>query len=265
MNDPVFIGGCERSGTTLLRVLLDTHPNIHCGPEAKIVAKTIPSWIHQRNVNTNVLRDYYHFTDSTIDVLYRNIILTAISRGHTLKTTWIAEKSPQNVFYYEHIRTLFPDSLIVNVIRDGRDVVASLLEMDWNDSRGKRLDFTVDITAACRRWLTAINAASTFSRGRHASPYLQIRYEDLVTRPQTTLTPLLDLLGEPWEERLLDYHEVDRELGEESSAVHVQHSIGADRIGRWKNKFNCAEISIINSYLHETLVKLGYAETGTPL
>ena len=259
MNDPIFIGGCERSGTTLLRVMLDTHKNIHCGPEAKIIAKTVPSWIHQRNANTDILRDYYHFTDDTIDELYRNIILTAISRNHTLRTTWLAEKSPQNVFYYSQIRTLFPQSLIVNVIRDGRDVVASLLEMDWTDGRGKQLNFTVDIVAACNRWLTAINAARTFSSGQHTTPYLQIRYEDLVTRPKVTVTALLDLIGEPWEERLLDYHGVDRELGEESSAGSVQQVIASDRIGRWKKKFSNDELSVVNGYLHETLVELGYA------
>lgn len=260
MNDPVFIGGCERSGTTLLRVMLDTHPNIHCGPEAKIIAKTIPCWMRQRKANTDVLRDYYHFTDGTIDALYRDIILSAISRGHTLKTRRLAEKSPQNVFYYRQIRALFPASPIVNVVRDGRDVVASLLEMDWTDSRGRRLDFTTDLTAACRRWLSAIQAARMFSSGPLAPPYLQIRYEDLVCRPRETLTPLLAMLGESWEEGLLAFHQVDRELGTESSAGPVQETLATDRIGRWKTKFSAAELAVIKRHLRETLVELGYTD-----
>jgi len=257
MHHPVFIGGCERSGTTLLRVILDTHSNIHCGPEAKIIAKTVPGWINQRRNNTQLLREYYNFSDEKIDGLYRNIILTAISGNCDITKQWVAEKSPQNVFYYHQIRTLFPRSLIVNVIRDGRDVVTSLLEMDWKHPQGKPLEFTVDIKSACERWLAATGAAIEFSAGANAQPWLQIRYEDLVTRPRQEITRLLDILGEPWEDDLLDFHRQTRDLGNESSADSVRKSISADRIGRWK-AFSENDISILNNHLGSRLRALGY-------
>jgi len=258
MNQPIFLGGCERSGTTLLRVMLDTHSNIHCGPEAKIIARTIPAWVNQRHTNTDVLREYYRFTDATIDALYRGIILTAISRGNTITTPWIAEKSPQNVFYYNEIRALFPRSPIINMVRDGRDVVASLLEMDWRSDTGKRLDFTVNIEAACQRWLAAVNANAGFQASAMAAPYLQIRYEDLVLQPKTVITKVLALLGESWEDTLLDFHMIDRELGEESSATSVRNRIADNRIGRWKDIFTGQDRSRLNSILGEALNRLGY-------
>jgi len=258
MNQPIFLGGCERSGTTLLRVILDTHSNIHCGPEAKIIAKTIPAWLNQRHTNSDVLREYYRFTDATIDALYRKIILTAISRGNTLTTRWIAEKSPQNVFYYHQIRALFPQSPIINMVRDGRDVVASLLEMDWRSDKGKPLDFTIDIRAACQRWLAAVNANESFRTSASAAPYLQIRYEDLVSEPKTAITDILGLLNEEWEDGLLDFHSVDRELADESSTGSVQKSISDDRIGRWQTVFTEQDKILLNTVLGAALQRLGY-------
>jgi len=257
MHYPVFIGGCERSGTTLLRVILDSHSNIQCGPESKIIAKTIPSWVNQRRSNTQILRNYYNFSDEKIDELYRNIILTAISGNHSAHKLRIAEKSPQNVFYYHQIRTLFPRSLIVNVIRDGRDVVASLLEMDWTNQQGKPLEFTVDIKAACERWLAATEAAMAFSASANAQPSLQLRYEDLVTSPRQAITMLLNILEEPWENNLLDFHQQTRNLGNESSADSVQNEITAGRIGRWK-ALTVKDKTFINSYLGSRLHELGY-------
>lgn len=257
-NQPIFLGGCERSGTTLLRVILDAHSNVHCGPEAKIIAKTIPAWVNQRKTNTKLLREYYRFTDERIDALYRNIILTAISRDHTTDTPWIAEKSPQNVFYYSYIRELFPQSPIINMVRDGRDVVASLLEMDWRNDQGKPLEFTVNIEAACERWLTAVNANASFQMSSVAAPYLQIRYEDLVSEPRAVITEVLALLGERWEDCLLDFHSVDRELGDESSATSVQNSISDNRIGRWKSTFKEQDKRLLNNTLETALQQLGY-------
>ena len=258
MNQPIFLGGCERSGTTLLRVILDTHSNIHCGPESKIIAKTIPAWMNQRQTNTDILREYYRFTDETIDALYRNIILTAISRGHTITTPWIAEKSPQNVFYYHHIRALFPQSPIINMVRDGRDVVASLLEMDWCSDMGKPLDFTINIEAACHRWLTAVNANATFQTNAMSAPYLQLRYEDLVSEPKAVITEILAFLGESWEDSLLDFHLVKRELGDESSSATVQNRITENRIGRWRSRFTGEDIKLLNAVLGDALHRLGY-------
>lgn len=237
--------------------MLDTHSNIHCGPEAKIIAKTVPGWIHQRKNNTPILREYYHFSDELIDEMYRNIILTAISRNNTVNKRWMAEKSPQNVFYYSQIRTLFPQSLVINVVRDGRDVVASLLEMNWRNQQGKRLEFTVDIKAACERWLAATQASASFAAEASAQPYLQIRYEDLVTSPRRIITELLNVLGEPWENHLLDFHHKPRVLGEESSAGSVQHKITADRIGRWRT-FTEEKLSFMHSQLSYRLRQLGY-------
>jgi hypothetical protein len=258
MHQPIFVGGCERSGTTLLRVILDSHSNIHCGPEAKIVAMTVPCWTHQRNSNSKVLREYYHFTDAKIDALYRDIITTAISRDNAVKKKWLAEKSPQNVFYYSQIRALFPESPIVNIVRDGRDVVASLLEMDWTNNQGKRLAFTVDIEAACRRWLAAVEANAFFAASNNAQPYVQICYEDLVTNPKAVISDLLNLLGEPWEDDLLSFHTIDRNLGDESSAGSVQNKIAANRIGRWKGKFSSDEKTLLHKLLGVRLTELGY-------
>src|SRR4029077_21187531 len=106
----------------------------------------------------------------------------------------------------------------LHVLRDGRDVVASLLSMDWKTPDGVPIDYTRDARLAARYWASAVRAGREFAwttAGR--SNYREVRYETLIDRPEAYLRALFAYLDEPWEPAVLAYYEQRHALGGDES------------------------------------------------
>src|SRR5262245_26947383 len=130
---PIIVGGCNRSGTTVTRVILDTHSQICCGPETQIFTRgTLP----HKDPEFLEKKLAYRFDFSTATVQQ----MLATSKSHsefvdrfftaycqaTGKSYW-AEKTPHNVFKIGYIFKHFPNARFIHVIRDGRATICSLL------------------------------------------------------------------------------------------------------------------------------------------
>lgn len=191
---PIFIVGAPRSGTTLLRLILDSHPAISCGEETHFLRELEPIvGRHWRMVEPygfpraywiGRIRDLY--TGFQADVL--------AGRG---KRRW-AEKDPTYTLLLPFIGELFPDALYVHLLRDGRDVVASARER-WGWRSGARM--------ANGEWRRYVEAARSLAGGPTAERYHEVRYEALVADPEGTLRPLFAFLGEPWDPVVLRFDE----------------------------------------------------------
>jgi hypothetical protein len=260
-NSPIFIGGAGRSGTTLIRVILDSHPNIACGPELKVTPIVADLWHKFQTAHYPPLKEYL-LTPADINQVFRQMLLSLLEK-YRLQSgkRRIAEKSPNNVFFFHHLHALFPESPLVHVIRDGRDVVCSLLTMNWiNPQTGQRVDYTRDSRKAAEYWVSAV----TMGRRAGANPairprYLEIKYEDLVISPEDTLRRLLIHIGEPWDPTVLAYYEKERNLAGESSAEQVSKPLYTGSAGRWKKDLAVAERKAIKEVAGKLLVELGYA------
>lgn len=227
---PIFIIGSPRSGTTLLRLVLDAHSGISCGPETSFLLDLQrilgPHWAHLSLYGFN--ETYWQRKIADFFATFQNDY--AQRRG---KVRW-AEKTPHYTPQVGFLHTLFPDAQFVHLIRDGRDVVASHLKR-W----GRR-----EAVRSILRWRSHVTVAQRF--GAHVKPaqYYELRYEDLARQPETTLRGLLGFLQEDWEEGLLDYlntpHDVMPTYGAQL-ARHRQNTgdtanIYASRIGAWRTE-----------------------------
>ena len=174
----------------------------------------------------------------------------------------VAEKTPNNVFYLQHLHHLFMDSPLIHVIRDGRDVVASLLTMEWLDpSTGERLPYTTDAALAAAYWVEAVTTGRL--TGEHPTAhqmYHEVRYEDLVTRPESTLKSLFEFIEEPWEPRVLEFHRQERNLAAESSADQVVEPIHDRSIGRWRGELTPDDLARVLDVAGDLLAELGYEQ-----
>lgn len=192
MVPPIFIVGCQRSGTTLLRLLLDSHPNISCGPEtrflkdlAKITGEAWPRFQlygFPKSYWNSKVSDFF----SSFQQEY------AERRG---KRRW-ADKTPLYALSLDYIQDLFPDAQIVHVIRDGRDVVAS---------HKHRWGYYSAVKATIK-WSHYIRCAQAAGSGLPATRYCEVRYENLVSDLEGTMRRLLGFLGEPWDDAVLEPH-----------------------------------------------------------
>jgi hypothetical protein len=258
---PIFVGGAGRSGTTLLRVILDSHSSIACGPEMKVIPSVAYLWAQFQTKYAPFLAQAQMGAED-VDRVFRSFInnLLEPTRRHEGKAR-VAEKTPNNVYYFPHLFRIFPDATFLHMVRDGRDVVASLLTMDWKTPEGVPVDYTRDARLAARYWATAVVAARTFARqtaGR--SRYREVRYEELVEAPEPMLRDLFGYLDEPWEPEVLTYYERQRALGDESSADSVTRPMHRMAVGRWKTQLTIADRSAVKDEIGALLVEFGYCK-----
>ncbi len=264
-NSPIFVGGAGRSGTTLMRVILDSHPNIACGPELKVTPIIAELWHGFQTTHLPPLKEYL-LTPTDINRVFEQMILSLLEkyRAQSGKPR-VAEKSPNNVFFFQHLRHIFPESPLINVIRDGRDVVSSLLTMNWIDpASGRPVEYTRDARKAAQYWASAVRAGRKAGQAAAQNAvknplHMDIRYEALVTEPEPTLRALFSFLGEPWDPAVLDFHAQERNLAGESSAEQVSRPLHSAPVGRWKKNLDPAGKQALKEVAGDLLIELGYA------
>lgn len=249
--DPIFIGGEGRSGTTLLRVMLDSHSAIACGPETHFLVDPRFQEFHRHFSRTWERRAAgYGYAGRDLDDLVRDFVRGWFEpymqrRG---KRRW-ADKTPQNIHILPYLWELFPTAKVIHMIRDGRDVACSILPQGWGPNT---------IAAAAERWVSCIEKG--LAHRNRTDRYMEVRYEDLVRQPERELRRVMDLVGEPWEPQMLEYWRCPHDLAPltESSATQVVQPIYSRSIGRWKRELSSSEVS---QYVHvagTTLRRLGY-------
>jgi len=190
--------GCQRSGTTLLRLMLDSHPNVSCGPETRFLADlarlTGESW--DRLELFGFPKSYWHekvaeFFDS-FQTEY------AAQRG---KTRW-ADKTPRYALSLGYLDEVFPTCQVLHLVRDGRDVVAS---------HRQRWGYWSAVKAV-EKWPRYIQAARHAGEVMGAERYREVRYERLVGDPEATMREILSFIDEPWDEGVLHHDKAPHDV-----------------------------------------------------
>ncbi len=267
VGNPIFIGGVPRSGTTLLRVILDTHPRIYCGTELRAVNALASLWSSAHIHSGRMLDEAYALRSDAVCAIFSELILSF------LRPAWnasgkprVAEKTPSNVLVFPALRQLFPQSPLVHVLRDVRDVVASRLERD-RDAAGASFDAVATARLRAREWAdTMAIRRRMLSDPDLARTYYEVRYEDLVRHPERTLIPLFEFIGERFDPAVLGFHRMSRNVAgtEEWSAQAVQRSIFTSSVGRWREVLGEAELAAIAQEARDASRGAGYSLDPEP-
>jgi hypothetical protein len=254
---PIFIGGQRRSGTSLMRVLLNRHPNIACGPESKFVQdprfrewheRLAAEWcepVRQGEGGAEAI-------DRAMAALVNRLFTTYRERQG--KGRW-AEKTPTNIQRIDYLFRLFPDAQFVHVIRDPRDSFCSIRERMGRD-KPEWAKFTPKRTA--RDWVNTIEAGER--RRSETARYIEVRYEDLVVDPENALRRVLEFLGESWDECVLDPRS-DNQEARTDRQVRAE-AIVPSSVGRWRSELNGAEVARIERVAGQLMRRLGYELAG---
>ena len=241
--DFVFIGGAGRSGTTLLRAMLDAHPRVACGPELKLVpiicALRDQWWSTMGNDLTAAGLD-----EQKLDAAVRAFVTTLLQGMVPDPTaTRIAEKTPHNLLHMAMLGRLFPRARFVHIIRDGRAVAASLMRQVWGDpTTGKQPK--MDVASGARYWAQVIQTVRQ-QAAEVPGRYLELRYEDLVREPRATMETLMAFLGEAWDDSVLQHHTKVRVSSLESSSAAVSRPIDTSAVDRWRQELRPADLVAI--------------------
>lgn len=238
---PFFIVGAARSGTTLLRVLLDSHPRISVGPETNV----LHHWI-QAVADAKTLHSYPYLDDellaypaAALELLHRRYMA---ERG---KVRW-GEKTPNYTVVIDEIMRVWPDALFVHCIRDGRDVVCSMMDRwGWRAA------------PAARQWRQRVE--STLEQVEKLPPNrrLEVRYEDLVMATEPVVRRVLDFLGEPWDPAVLQQANADHH-GVADDVPEALATVSAASVERWRTELGPLDRLVVNRVAGPTLRRLGY-------
>ncbi|MDQ3175479.1 MAG: sulfotransferase [Acidobacteriota bacterium] len=279
-----FVVGVGRSGTTLLRLMLDAHPDLAIPPETHFIPAA--ALAHKRTLTPRraflkTLTSHPMWQDHGIevDLLDKRIstikpfdLSEALRAFYQLyaerhaKTRW-GDKTPFYVRRMKLIQNLLPEARFVHIIRDGRDVALSNRGLWFGPN---------SIEEAAELWVSWIEEAR--DQSRHLSHYLEIRYEDLLMDTETSLQRISEFIALPWNSAMLDYHktaeqrmqEMHRDLRWQGGAqtIHAEsrkaiHSLTSkppqhDRIRRWQNEMTDTERECYERIAGRMLRELNY-------
>ncbi len=208
---PVVLGGCGRSGTTLLRMMLDSHRRICCGPESSV--------FRRRAIDAGCARRPLRLRAATeVAAIFRRARLAARRSSRSFAGLCMrqggqapmgGEDAAQHRPHRRRYSAGFPAARFVHVLRDGRDVACSLRTHPRHqvvDGKLVPIGTWKPIAGCARRWVRDIEG----SRRWWGDPrFRTVRYEDLVCNPRPVLERLMAFLGEDWDEGMLAHAAAD--------------------------------------------------------
>lgn len=212
----IFIGGCPRSGTTLVQNMLDSHPDIFGGPEFLHLQDFIELRKKLRGSITREWIDLFCSHDG-LDQHLRSLILDLflpLADKHGCK--YMSEKSPMNVLVFLELTELFPEAHFIHVIRDPRAIVSSLQAV-CTRAKQKQINiphFTADISSSIA-YTSRCFEAGLAALKKAPDKILTVTYECLVKDPERETKKICKFLGLEWNSQMITPQK-NKHLGEKA-------------------------------------------------
>jgi protein-tyrosine sulfotransferase len=216
----IFLIGCQRSGTSLLRRIVDSHPSVACPPETSFILPLARLLHDERSARGFEAMGFAQ--DSVVQALAS--FIASFYEGYAAaqhKPRW-ADKTPHYVDCLDDLWTLFgPTVRFVVIVRNGLDVAYSLADPRRHypaiDAAVESAGGDVPIGAG-RFWSTQNRKILNFTAA-HPEACVRITYEDLTRDPEPTLQSVFSFLGVAWDPIVLDYASVEHHAGIEDPDV----------------------------------------------
>jgi hypothetical protein len=230
-DSPVFIGGCGRSGTTILLSVLSAHHKLFCHP------KELGLFNEKQTVEMDGKKNL-----SRKHRLYQSFLFNSIPKT---ATRWV-EKSPSNIRHIEKIST-YTDGVFkfIHIIRDGRDVILSrhptAPDRYWVEPK---------------RWIHDVTAGLKWMDDPRV---LTIKYEDLLSNYEVTIKSICDHLEIETTPEILQWHQHARVTENRAFSSKVQ-PLTTSSIGKWRDPKNAKRVAELTDKPEAValLTQLGY-------
>lgn len=262
---PVVVG-CPRSGTTLLRAMLDNHPELAVvtdaprlinvaarlrrGPLDHAALARALGGHHDSQAQQDELQ---HQLESDPPTTFEDGVRRCLSHiAHTQGKARYGIKTPVFVLHLAEFGRRFPEARFVHIIRDGREVAASMLDHD---------EFTDDIVTAAATWRRAIARGRKGGARLGPDRYLELRYEELVAAPEPVLHRLCSFLEIPYDPGLLAYpdREASRPMPPRFAHLHTSLTVPPTAgLRDWRRELTEQQVAAFETVAGRTLRRLGY-------
>ena len=265
--------GVERSGTTLVRAILDAHPDLAIPQESYFVVELAlgreryerPEGFDADAVMDDLAAHVWFRRWELPEQDVRTAVAGATNYAGAIRAVFGAwarvegkprygDKSPRYVLALPLLAELFPESRFLHVIRDGRDVSLSFSQQ-----------FDLPVPLAMRRWRRRVGIGRSDGIRLGPDRYLEIRYEDLVADPEQSVRQVCAFIDVPFDASMLRHHErAERLLGpmhdrfrHERIALPVSPGLRD-----WRDEMSPADLALCEHVGGELLSELGYELSG---
>jgi hypothetical protein len=273
-HSPLFVVGVDRSGTTLLSLMLDSHSRLAIPYESHFF---VPFYQKQdtfgdlasrecraRLVEEILAEPYVQQWDGTpaiedVDLDKCGSLSGAINEVYSAyarrrgKDLW-GDKTPAYTGHVHILDRLFPDARYVHIIRDGRDVALSITQQWWGIK---------DFASALGYWRQLVETARGFLRTLPAERFVELRFEDLVADPERELRRIAALLRVDFEPTMIDGYRANasQKVGKriDQQHVHLKRAPSTDQCYKWKASLPEADRAIAHEIAGSLFRDLGYA------
>lgn len=255
MTRPIFIVGSMRSGSTLFRLVLDSHPNIAISEEtgfmgALAATKAIPNWRYGR--------EWYGrlgWSEDELDARLREFYSGMFERyaASQGKPRW-GEKTPLHSWHMAEMARVFPEAVFVAIVRHPGAVASSLVKK-----------FHYDVHEAAQYWESTNTEVLRHGGILGDERFALVRYEDLAGRPEPMLRELLTWLEEPWSDGVLRHNDVQAAKGAPrlvDGNTSTRDPISPERADRWASTMSAADRGTILAETGRLAEFLGYDADG---
>lgn len=274
--DPfVFIVGKGRSGTTLVRAMLTSHPRMAIPPETHFIVPL---------AEDRLVIDGEMDVDALLNRLasspgFRRMDLDANEVGQLLMRSEVrdypqairtifalyarkaskdryGDKSPGQVLHIERLAAMFPESVFMHVVRDGRNVLLSNLETSFGPT---------DVVQGAVVWKRLVRDGRRAGQTIGESRYCEVRYEDLVSNPEGEIRRLSAFCHLEYDPSMLRYFEKAGDLGVNESNHRNLSRPPTAGLRDWRRQMPARQVAIFEYLAGDTLADLGYQLAGDPL
>ncbi|MGP1384734.1 MAG: sulfotransferase family protein [Thainema sp.] len=267
---PVFIGGCERSGTTVLGAILGTHSDCLTIPEAYFKFDLFQAYASEGR--------YFNSFDFVLrlhkKIRYRIWQMDIISKSNSWKDIddhpsdvmklivksyseevnksnfefWI-DHTPRNLVYPLTLLKFFPTAKMIHIVRDGRATAASVLPLDWGPN-------TID--RAAYWWVESVAHGLNAESVLNNSQIMRVHYEELIANPENTIKKICNFLELGYQPEMLSATGFRLPSYTISHHQLIGKSLDKSRISAWEKKLRDREIEIFELITGDFLQTLGY-------
>jgi len=269
LNAPIFIVGAPRSGTTLLRNMLNRHPSIAICRETdfcrlvfrrqrafgslsdvrnrqRLVKQYLPTrGVQRMQIDLQALEPTL-LREGTSYAAFFASLLRFYAQAYGKRR--YGEKTPRHALFTETLCEWYPGATIIHLVRDPRDVVASLLRLDWADQNA---------LGNANLWLRSNLAAH---RSRHRPKYLLVRYEQLVAQPEQELKRICAFVDEEYSPAMLmPNHDP---TADRPWLRRAEESVTTERLGKWRKQLTADQVALIEWLVKPHMQTFGYEPAG---
>jgi hypothetical protein len=268
-----FIVGCGRSGTTILRLMLNAHPDLAVPPESHFLRRvaeqperTTPAGLLESALSSERFADWgidpdevraqavQHPPSSLAEAT--DLLFSSYAQAHG-KARW-GDKTPPYVMCMDGLAKILPDARFVHIIRDGRDVALSYSSVSFGPRD--------DPVAQAEFWSRRVEAGRRSGERLGSRRYLEVRYEHLVSDPETVLKQICRSIDLPFDASMLGYQTtVEEALPSSKKAFHTNADKPIARDLRdWRTAMSSEDRAAFDAVAGDLLRRLGYEVLGGP-